>query len=197
MIKWIVSLGLSLLALGSLLFTVSQTLETHSQSITPEVLLYEDRFEMKREEVRVYNFTFPQNVTVVTIVGSNMCVGLRIYNETFQEFIEEMGGLSMVNYTGIAELLGNLPKPISWSHSEYYRHLIPNNRTMTYYFILYNYPACYPKSVHLEIGYTTGKIEMPEEEPITFRNQLLSTGLASIALGLLLALYGFIKEPKI
>lgn len=196
MIKWIASLGLLFLALGSLLSAVSQTLGARSRSVAPEVLMFEERLEMRREEVRVYSFTFPPNVTVVAIIGSSMCVGLKIYNDTFREFFEEMGMGSM-NYTDIAGLLGRMPKSLSWSHSEYYRHLIPNNETTTYYFIVYNYPSCYPKRVHLEIGYTTGRMEIPKEEPITFRNQVLSMGLASIALGCLLTLYGFVKEPKI
>lgn len=197
MLKWMVSLGLSLLTLGTLLFTVSQTMSAPSQSIEVEALIYEDRFEMKRVEVKIYNFTFPSDVTIIATIGSSMCVGLKIYGgERYCDIAEAVKEFNLGSID-IEELLGKLPKPISWSHSEYYKHVIPNNQTATYYFMVYNYPACYPKKVYLKVGYTTGRMEPSSSKPIEFKNQLLSAGLATLAIGFLTFMYGLVKEPKI
>ena len=194
MLKSIISLGLSLLALGMFLLLASQILGSSIQSIDVETLLYEERFEMRQEGVRVYNFTFPANVTVMAIIGSDWCVGLKIYNE--HEIIGVLRELSVENCSDITELMEKLSKPVSWSYNKYYKHLIPNDEMTTYYFIVYNYPSCYPKHVYLKIGYTTGLVETSKAKPLEFRNQLLSVSLAILALSLLVTLYGFIKETR-
>lgn len=197
MLKWLVLSGLALLTVGVLLFTVSLTVEIQPKTLELETLVYKDRFEMKREEVKLLKFTFPPNVTIIARIGANMCVGLKIYTgQAFDEFFKKVGEFNVENYSRIITLMENISKPISWSHQEYHRHIIQNNETSTYYFLIYNYPSCYLKTVNVEIGYVLGQLEGQKEENITFKNQMLSAGLAAIAVGFLTLIYGFAKESK-
>lgn len=197
MLKWMVSSGLVLLTVGALLFTVSLTVETQLKTPESETLVYEGRFEMKREEVKLLKFTFPQNVTLVAKIGANMCIGLKVYTgEVFEEFFKGAEELNVEIYQNVVILMENLSKPISWSHQEYYEHIIPVNETSTYYFLVYNYPSCYPKTVNLKIGYVSDRFEPPREERTLVKSQALSVGLAMIAIGFPTLMYGLVKEPR-
>ncbi|MBS7611845.1 hypothetical protein KEJ27_06520 [Candidatus Bathyarchaeota archaeon] len=197
MLKWMVSFGLVLLTVGTLLFIASLTLETQLKTLESEASVYEDRFEMNREGAKLLKFTFPGNVTIIASIGANMCVGLKIYSgEAFEALFKTVEELNVEDYPSIVTLMENISKPISWSHQEYYRHIIQNNETSTYYFLIYNYPSCYPKTVNLEIGYVIGSFEKPKEERLTLKNQMLSAGLATTVIGFLTLMYGLAKEPK-
>ncbi|MEM2240292.1 MAG: hypothetical protein QXL27_08345 [Candidatus Bathyarchaeia archaeon] len=197
MLKWMASFGLVLLTVGALLFTVSLTVDVQLKTLESETLIYEGRFEMKREEVKLLKFTFPRNVTVVAKIGANMCVGLKIYTGgVFEEFFKRVEELNVETYQNIIPLVENISKPISWSHQEYYEHIITVNETSTYYFLVYNYPSCYPKTVNLKIGYVSGCFETLREERTLVKNQVLSVGLAMIAIGLPALMYGLVKEPR-
>ncbi len=168
-----------------------------AQSLELETLVYKGRFEMSREEAKLLKFTFPGNVTIITSIGANMCVGLKIYSgEAFEGRFKRVEELNVEDYPSIVPLMDNVSKPISWSHQEYYRHTIRNNETSTYYFLVYNYPSCYPKTVNLEIGYVIGPFEEPKEERLSLKNQMLSAGLATMAIGFLTLMYGLAKESK-
>jgi len=197
MLKQFFIIGLLLLFIGAIFFTSSLTVETQARSLELETLLYKGRFEMNREEAKLFRFTFPGNTTVIASIGANMCVGLKIYTgEAFEELFKTVEELDVKNYPSIIPVIENISKPISQSHREYYRHVIQNNETSTYYFLIYNYPSCYPKTVNLEIGYIVGHFEEPKEERSVFKNQMLSIGLATIAMGFITLMYGLAKEPK-
>jgi hypothetical protein len=197
MLKQFFIVGLLLLSIGAAFFTSSLTVETQARPLELETLLYKERFEMNREEAKLLKFTFPGNATVIASIGANMCVGLKIYTgEAFEELFKTVEELDVEDYPSIVAVMENISKPISWSHQEYYRHVIQNNETSTYYFLIYNYPSCYPKTVNLEIGYIVGRFEEPKEERLTFKNQMLSIGLAAMAIGFIVLMYGLAKEPK-
>ncbi len=197
MLKRFFIVGLLLLSIGVAFFTSSLTVETQVRSLELETLLYKKRFEMNREEAKLLKFTFPGNTTIIANIGANMCVGFKIYTgEAFEELFKTVEELDVEDYPSIITIMENISKPISWSHRECYRHVIQNNETSTYYFLIYNYPSCYPKTVNLEIGYITGRFEEPKEERSAFRNQILSIGLAAMAIGFLILMYGLTKEPK-
>jgi uncharacterized membrane protein len=197
MLKQFFIVGLLLLSIGAAFFTSSLTVETQARPLELETLLYKKRFEMSREEAFVLLLWFPGNVTIIASIGANMCVGLKIYTgEAFKELFKTVEELDVEDYPSTVTIMENISKPISWSHREYYRHVIQNNETSTYYFLVYNYPSCYPKTVNLEIGYIVGRFEEPKEERLTFKNQMLSIGLAAMAIGFLILMYGLAKEPK-
>jgi len=197
MLKQFFIIGLLLLFIGVAFFTSSLTVETQARSLELETLLYKSRFEMNREEAKLLKFTFPGNTTVIASIGANMCVGLKIYTgEALEELFKTVEELDVEDYPRIVATIENISKPVSWSHQEYYRHVIQNNETSTYYFLIYNYPSCYPKTVNLEIGYIVGHFEEPKEEKSTFKNQMLSIGLATMAIGFIISMYGLSREPK-
>lgn len=184
MVRQIVYLGFLIILVGLGLFLASQVTVSASPPSEVKEWIYEERFSIDPHEYRVYNFTFPSNTTVVVFVHmaqGEYCINLEIVDDE--------------NYR--KKIAGEPYSYISLSNMPYHMDVIPIKEETVLHVIVSNDPGCTTKMVEMKVGYIKGRAEPVTSETLRLRNWLLSVSLATSALGLIVILYGYVKEPKV
>jgi len=183
-VRQIVYLGFLIILVGLGLFLASQVTVSASPPSEVKEWIYEERFSIDPHEYRVYNFTFPSNTTVVVFVHmaqGEYCINLEIVDDE--------------NYR--KKIAGEPYSYISLSNMPYHMDVIPIKEETVLHVIVSNDPGCTTKMVEVKVGYIKGRAEPVTSETLRLRNWLLSVSLATSALGLIVILYGYVKEPKV